>query len=177
MASFTRPGKLPQLAPLRTRLTVSRLRSNAALSSQPWRAKKGDEKQDNEQDNDEQHGVGGPSRITRRSAIVATTATTLWQAIETRSSRRIASAAESYTSTTEWMVSDGDSRLVVRNDGRLILLGSGPNAIPQPLSVSLPPSSAVAKSARRCRFNPTGSLLAVEWPEGDLVIWPILQNS
>ena len=77
--------------------------------------------------------------------------------------------------TTEWVVSDGGSKLIIREDGTLTLIGPAQDAQPQSFSVSLPPSSsAVTKgNVAPVASTPAGSLLAVDWPQGvTLVVWP-----
>lgn len=106
--------------------------------------------------------------ITRRQhlqltsvVVTADTAATLVMA---------SSATAAAETATEWLVSDGGSRLTVRADGTLTMLGPGPDATPQSLSVSLPPS---AGKFAPVASSPIGALLAVQWPEGiTLVVWP-----
>ena len=75
---------------------------------------------------------------------------------------------------TEWSVTDGESELLIRNDGTINLSGPYPNEWKQNLSLKLPDQALVGPA--RGFTGPPGALdgvaLSVEWPGGiQLHVW------
>ena len=75
---------------------------------------------------------------------------------------------------TEWSVTDGESELLIRNDGTINLSGPHPSERKQNLSLKLPDQALVgpARGFTGPPGAPDGVALSVEWPGGiQLHVW------